>query len=101
MTEFLGFQMQLQSKKIILATGRYGGLFLNGLSKKLEIDYDNNNFEGELGIRIEMPYNIFNKINGLFNDIKIKKRIVKIKNGSVTFQELNPSSKDILYIKIK
>lgn len=67
--------MQLQSKKIILATGRYGGLFLNGLSKKLEIDYDNNNFEGELGIRIEMPYNIFNKINGLFNDIKIKKRI--------------------------
>ena len=30
-----------------------------------------------------------------------KKRIVKIQNGSVTFQELNPSSKDILYIKIK
>ena len=31
-----------------------------------------------------------------------KKRIVKIENGSVTFQELNPSSaKDILYIKLK
>ena len=31
-----------------------------------------------------------------------KKRIVKIKNGSVTFQELNISSaKDILYIKLK
>ena len=31
-----------------------------------------------------------------------KIRIVKIKNGSVTFQELTPSSaKDILYIKIK
>ena len=31
-----------------------------------------------------------------------KKRMVKIQNGSVTFQELNPSSaKDILYIKLK
>ena len=31
-----------------------------------------------------------------------KIRIVKIQNGSVTFQELNPSSaKDILYIKLK
>ena len=31
-----------------------------------------------------------------------KKRIVKIQNGSVTFQELTPSSaKDILYIKLK
>ena len=36
--------------------------------------------------------------NGKFS----KKRIVKIQNGSVTFQELTPSSaKDILYIKLK
>lgn len=67
--------MQLQADKVILATGRYGGLFLNELSKKLKINYDKNHFEGELGIRVEMPYFFFNKINDVFNDIKLKKKI--------------------------
>ena len=67
--------MQFQANKVIIATGRYGKFFLNNLTKKLNIDYDMNNFEGELGIRIEMPYSYFNKINDIFNDIKLKRRI--------------------------
>lgn len=65
----------VNAKKVVLATGRYGGLFLNKLSSKLGIKYENNNFVGEIGIRIEMPYNIFNSVNNIFNDIKLKRKI--------------------------
>lgn len=34
----------IKSKKVVLATGRYGGLFLNKLSSKLGIKYEKNNF---------------------------------------------------------
>ena len=33
------------------------------LSEKLKIEYEKNNFVGEIGVRIEMPYNIFNSID--------------------------------------
>lgn len=65
----------INAKKVVLATGRYGGLFLNKLSSKLGIEYESNNFIGELGIRIEMPYNIFNRVDNIFNDIKLKRKI--------------------------
>lgn len=65
----------INAKKVVLATGRYGGLFLNKLSSKLGIEYENNNFVGEIGIRIEMPYNIFSSIDNVFNDIKLKRKI--------------------------
>lgn len=65
----------INAKKVVLATGRYGGLFLNKLSSKLGIKYENNNFVGEIGIRIEMPYNIFSSIDNVFNDIKLKRKI--------------------------
>ncbi len=63
------------AKKVVLSTGRYGGLFLNKLSHKLGIEYENNNFTGEIGIRIEMPYNVFDSIDNIFNDIKLKRKI--------------------------
>lgn len=65
----------IKAKKVVLATGRYGGLFLNKLSEKLKIEYEKNNFIGEIGVRIEMPYNIFNSIDNVFNDIKLKRKI--------------------------
>ena len=65
----------IKSKKVVLATGRYGGLFLNKLSKKLKIEYEKNNFVGEIGIRIEMPYNVFTSIDNIFNDLKLKRKI--------------------------
>lgn len=67
--------LKFEANKVIIATGRYGGLFLNNLSKKLRIDYEKNVFEGELGIRVEMPYNYFDKINNIFNDMKLKRKI--------------------------
>ena len=65
----------IKAKKVVLATGRYGGLFLDKLSKKLNIEYEKNNFVGEIGIVIEMPYNVFSSIDNIFNDIKLKRKI--------------------------
>ena len=65
----------IKAKKVVLATGRYGGLFLNKLSEKLKIEYEKNNFVGEIGVRIEMPYNVFNPVDNVFNDIKLKRKI--------------------------
>ena len=61
----------IKSKKVVLATGRYGGLFLNKLSSKLGINYEKNNFVGEIGVRIEMPFNVFKSIdNNMWEAIK-------------------------------
>ena len=65
----------IKSKKVVLATGRYGGLFLNKLSKKLKIEYEKNSFVGEIGVRIEMPYNVFDPVDNIFNDLKLKRKI--------------------------
>lgn len=65
----------IKAKKVALATGRYGGLFLNKLSEKLKIEYEKNNFVGEIGVRIEMPYNVFSPVDNIFNDIKLKRNI--------------------------
>lgn len=75
--EFIIFSTNkvIKAKKIVLATGRYGGLFLNKLSEKLKIEYEKNNFVGEIGVRIEMPYSIFNSVDNVFNDIKLKRKI--------------------------
>lgn len=68
----------IQAKKIILATGRYGRLFLSKLSSELGIDYEKDKFIGEIGIRIEMPYEVFEPIDNIFNDIKLKRKIDKL-----------------------
>jgi len=65
----------INAKKVILATGRYGSFILNKLSEKLKIEYEKNNFIGEIGVRIEMPYYIFDSVNDVFNDIKLKRKI--------------------------
>lgn len=65
----------IKANKVIVATGRYGGMFLNKLSEKLKIEHEKNNFVGEIGVRIEMPYNIFDNVNDIFNDIKLKRKI--------------------------
>ena len=63
------------AKKVIIATGRYGRLFLNHLSSKLGIQYKKNTFVGEIGVRIEMPSSVFDSIDNIFNDIKLKRKI--------------------------
>ena len=63
------------AKKVILAPGRLGKLFLNNIANKMKIDYGKNNYVGEIGIIIEMPYNVFSSINNIYNDIKLKRKI--------------------------
>lgn len=65
----------ISAHRVILATGRYGGMFLNRLADKIGIKYESDNLVGEIGVRIEMPSKVFEKINDVFNDIKLKRRI--------------------------
>ena len=67
--------MIVTAKKVILAPGRLGKLFLNNIANKMKIDYVKNNYIGEIGIIIEMPYNVFSSINNIYNDIKLKRKI--------------------------
>jgi len=68
-------QKEIVAKNVILAAGRSGGQFLNKLANALGIEYDKNLYTGELGVRIEMDENVFEKVNNVYNDIKLKRQI--------------------------
>lgn len=67
-----------KTKKIIFAVGRIGSRQLTRLADKLNIKYEDEEQEIEIGVRIEAPYYIFDKINNFHNDLKLK---VKINEG--------------------
>ena len=64
-----------KTKKIIFAVGRIGSRQLTRLADKLNIKYEDEEQEIEIGVRIEAPYYIFNKINNLHNDLKLKVKV--------------------------
>ena len=64
-----------KTKKIIFAVGRIGSRQLTKLADKLNINYEDEQQEIEIGVRIEAPYYIFDKINNLHNDLKLKVKI--------------------------
>lgn len=66
---------EYKTKKIIFAVGRIGSRQLTRLADKLNIKYEDEEQEIEIGVRIEAPYYIFNKINNLHNDLKLKVKV--------------------------
>ena len=64
------------TKDIILAVGRVGSRWLSKIAKEIGIKYCLEDTKSiEVGVRVEMPYNLFDKINNVFNDIKLKRTI--------------------------
>ena len=41
----------------------------------MKIEYEKNSFVGEIGVRIEMPYNVFDPVDNIFYDLKLKRKI--------------------------
>ncbi|MBR6504626.1 MAG: NAD(P)/FAD-dependent oxidoreductase [Clostridia bacterium] len=64
-----------KTKKILLAVGRIGSRQLTKIADSLGIKYEDEEQEIEIGIRIEAPYKVFNKINNLHNDLKLKIKV--------------------------
>lgn len=64
-----------KTKKILLAVGRIGSRQLTKIADSLGIKYEDEEQEIEIGIRIEAPYKIFDKINNLHNDLKLKIKV--------------------------
>jgi uncharacterized protein len=62
----------IQAKKVVLAVGRIGSRWLIRLAEKVGIQYEEDHLV-ELGIRVEMPFEIFNPINNIHNDLKLKR----------------------------
>ncbi len=60
------------SKNIVFAVGRVGSRQLVKMADNLGIEYENEEQEIELGVRIEMPYKVFDGINNIHNDLKLK-----------------------------
>ena len=60
------------AKKIVLAVGRIGSRQLKKIADKLNIFYENEGQEIELGVRIEAPYEVFDTVNNIHNDLKLK-----------------------------
>lgn len=63
------------TKKIIFAVGRIGSRQLKKIADKLGVKYESEGQEIELGVRVEMPYSVFNCVNNIHNDLKLKKRL--------------------------
>ena len=70
---------QYNADKILFAVGRIGSRQLTKFSDKLGIKYEDEAQEIEIGVRIEMPYHVFNKVNNIHNDLKLK---MKLEDGS-------------------
>lgn len=67
------------AQNILFAVGRIGSRQLTKLADKLGIEYEDEEQEMEIGVRIEMPYSVFNKIDNIHNDLKLK---MKLEDGS-------------------
>jgi len=64
------------AKDVILAVGRIGSRWLAKIADTIGIKYHPENINSvEIGVRVEMPYYLFDNINNVFNDIKLKKVI--------------------------
>ncbi len=62
------------AKDVILAVGRIGSRWLAKVADTIGIKYHPENINSvEIGVRVEMPYYLFDNINNVFNDIKLKK----------------------------
>ena len=60
---------------IIFAVGRLGSRQLTKFADNLGIKYIDEEQEMEIGIRIEMPYSVFDKVNNIHNDLKLKMKL--------------------------
>lgn len=63
------------AKKVLFAVGRIGSRQLTKFADKLGIDYEDEEQEMEIGVRIEMPYSVFDKVNNVHNDLKLKMKL--------------------------
>ncbi len=63
------------SKFIIIAVGRIGSRQLIKIADKIGIKYVDEDQQIEIGIRVEMPFKVFDKVNNIHNDIKLKLKI--------------------------
>ncbi len=61
--------------KIIFAVGRLGSRQLTKMADNLGIKYEDEEQEMEIGVRIEMPYKVFDKVNNVHNDLKLKMKL--------------------------
>lgn len=67
------------AKNVIFAVGRIGSRQLTNFANKLGIEYEDEEQEMEVGVRIEMPYQVFDQVNNVHNDLKLKR---KLEDGS-------------------
>lgn len=67
------------ASNILFAVGRIGSRQLTKFADNLGIDYEDEEQEMEIGVRIEMPYRVFNRVNNVHNDLKLKR---KLEDGS-------------------
>lgn len=70
---------QYSANIVLFAVGRIGSRQLTKFADKLGIKYEDEEQEMEIGVRIEMPYNVFNKVDNIHNDLKLK---MKLDDGS-------------------
>ena len=70
---------QYVANNVLFAVGRIGSRQLTKFSDKLGVNYEDEGQEMELGIRIEMPYHVFDKVDNIHNDLKLK---MKLEDGS-------------------
>lgn len=67
------------ASNVLFAVGRIGSRQLTKFADKLGINYEDEEQEMEIGVRIEMPYQVFDKVNNIHNDLKLK---MKLDDGS-------------------
>lgn len=64
-----------ETKNVLFAVGRIGSRQLTKFADKLGIKYEDEEQEMEIGVRIEMPYSVFNRVNNIHNDLKLKMKL--------------------------
>lgn len=63
------------ASNVLFAVGRIGSRGLTRFADKLGIKYEDEEQEMEIGVRIEMPYSVFNKVDNIHNDLKLKMKL--------------------------
>lgn len=66
---------QYETKNILFAVGRIGSRQLTKFADSLGIKYEDEEQEIEIGVRIEMPYSVFDRVNNVHNDLKLKMKL--------------------------
>jgi uncharacterized FAD-dependent dehydrogenase len=60
---------------VIIAVGRIGSRQILKIADNIGINYNDEEQQLEIGVRVEAPYKVFNKVNNVCNDIKLKEKI--------------------------